>query len=59
MNMMTNIFAEKENEISALYAKCVQSSNRINWDLDENDNNGRIFDVSALFLLKTLQGIKE
>jgi hypothetical protein len=61
MNMMSNIFSEKDIEISALYAQCIQTSNRMNWHLDENkiSKEARIFDVSQLFLLNKLQDIKE
>ena len=59
MSMMNKIFAEKDIEISALYARCVETSKRINWDLEENERNSRIFHASRNFLDNTHYGIKE
>lgn len=59
MNIMSKVFAEKDIEISALYARCVATSNRMNWDLDENEYNDHIFDVSPKFLINKLRKIME
>jgi len=50
MTMMEKIFLEKQMEISALYARCLETSNRINWTLENETENGQVFDSSDKFL---------
>lgn len=50
MNMLNKILLEKEMEISALYARCLETSNRINWNLEDQHICGRVFDRSQGFL---------
>ncbi len=59
MNMMNKIIADSEFDTSARYARCIEVSKRINWDIDVDVIRGREFDVSEKFLPDTLSKVEE
>ena len=59
MNMMNKIIAEKEIDTSARYARCIETSKRVNWDIDLDVIRGRRFDISEKFLPDTLSQVEE
>src|SRR5438477_951005 len=46
----TNVEAMQQTTTSARYAKCVEASKRVRWDIDRDVIRGRTFDVSKKFL---------
>ncbi len=59
MNMMNKVIADSEFDTTARYAKCIEVSKRINWDIDEDVIRGREFDVTQKFLPDTLSKVEE
>lgn len=59
MNMMNKIVVDSEFETTARYAKCIENSKRVNWDIDKDVIRGRVFDVSQKFLPDTLSKVEE
>lgn len=59
MNMMNKVIADSEFDVSARYAKCIETSKRINWDIDEDVIRGREFGVTQKFLPDTLSKVEE
>lgn len=59
MNMMHKVFADSEFDTTARYARCIEISKRINWDIDNDVIRGREFDVSQKFLPDTLSKVEE
>ena len=57
MNMMNKIIAEKEIDTSARYARCIETSKRVSWDIDLDVIRGRHFDISDKFLPNTLSQV--
>lgn len=57
--MMNKVIAESEFDTSSRYAKCIETSKRINWDIDKDVIRGRQFDISQKFLPDTLSKVEE
>lgn len=59
MNMMNKVIADSEFDTTARYAKCIETSKRINWDIDKDVIRGRQFDVTQKFLPDTLSQVED
>lgn len=57
MNMMSKVFAE--NKDNSRYAKCIEVSKRVSWDIEKDVIRGREFDMTQKFLPDTLSFVEE
>jgi len=48
-----------QDQTTARYARCIQISKRVNWDIDEDIVRGRSFDISEKFLPDGLSKVEE
>ena len=59
MNMMAKITTNNEVDVFTRYAKCIETSNRVSWDIEDDVIRGRHFDISQKFLPDTLSQVED
>ncbi len=59
MNMINKVIADSEFDTTGRYAKCIENSKRVNWDIDQDVIRGRQFDIKQKFLPDSLSKVAD